>query len=313
MSRRLLWACAGLGALLPAAALAAPAPSVSPRDWARFSVLTPAGPDEPAPEVFRRLNRLVWSEHKVGRGETSASALARLYRTTVASLQATNHREFYLGVRPGRSLTVLNQDGMLYEVKKDSETIDRIVRGVMANYSVAEQYRQKYKDWVVRANNLPGYAVLVDYEFEKGDRILLPGVRQNFDTYHYPVAQVTRFSSMFGMRYHPLLHARRMHSGVDIPKPYGTPVYPSRDGKVVEAGWHEGYGLLVTIRHRDGYTTRYGHLSQITVKAGQAVRRDRTLIGKVGSTGISTGPHLHFEMRTPDGKPFNPRVKIGGR
>jgi len=82
---------------------------------------------------------------------------------------------------------------------------------------------------------------------------------------------------------------------------------------VVEAGWHEGYGLLVIIRHRDGYTTRYGHLSQITVKAGQAVRRDRTLIGKVGSTGISTGPHLHFEMRTPDGKPFNPRVKIGGR
>jgi murein DD-endopeptidase MepM/ murein hydrolase activator NlpD len=300
---------AALALLLPVCAPAASGAAASARDWARFSVLTPAGPEEPDASVLRTVKRLLWAVHKVGKDETSAGRLAKLYGTTVMSLQTTNNDELYYSLRAGRRLVVHNRDGMLYEVKKDSETLDHIV----ARFKRGAQQTRQFKEWVVKANNLPGYALLDDYEFDKGDRVLLPGIQVSFDTYHYPVASVTRFSSRFGMRYHPLLHAKRMHQGVDIPKPYGTPVRPARSGVVVDAGWHEGYGLLVVIRHVDGWTTRYGHLSKILVKPGQTVLRDRTVIGKVGSTGISTGPHLHFEVRDRNGIPINPTTKIGRR
>jgi murein DD-endopeptidase MepM/ murein hydrolase activator NlpD len=296
--------------LLPATLAAQTTAPVNLRDWARFSVLTPAGPDEPRPEVFRKLKRLVWTTHKVSKGEYSSFYLAKLYGTTVMSLQATNRDELYL-LGSGRRLVVHNKDGMLYEVKRDSETLSHIV----ARYKQGATERRQFREWVVKANDLPGGALLWDYEFQKGSRLLLPGIKVNFDSYHYPFATAgrPRVSSGFGMRTHPVLGAKRMHLGIDIPKPYGTPVFPSRSGIVVEQGWHEGYGLLVIIRHPDGFTTRYGHLSRILVKVGQLVQRGRTLIGKVGSTGISTGPHLHFEMRDPKGRPFNPQTKIGRR
>ena len=294
---------------LPAHAAPPAAPPPSAQDFARFSVLTPAGPDEPPPEVLRQAQRLLWTVHKVNRGESSPAALAKLYGTTAMSLQATNNDEFYSGLRSGRKLVVHNHDGKLYQVVKDSETLNHIV----ARYKGDPKSARQFKEWVVKVNDLPGYAVVADYTLVKGERLLLPGVKVNFDTYHYPVSRVTRLSSRFGLRYHPLLETRRLHVGVDIPKPYGTPVFPARSGKVVEAGWHEGYGLLVIIRHPDGYTTRYGHLSKITVKVGQRVQRDRTMIGKVGSTGYSTGPHLHFEVRKPNGQPMNPSAKIGRR
>ena len=295
---------------MPASALAAATPALKPQDWARFSVLTPAGPEEPKPEVFRRIKRLVWAEHKVVKAEYSAWRLAKIYRTTAMSLQSTNNDELFI-LYPGRKLIVHNQDGMLYEVKKDSDTLDRIV----ARYKKDANQTRQFKEWVVKANGLPGYALIDDYEFEKGDRVLLPGVKVNFDTYHFPFANPgwQRISSRFGMRRHPIFRERRVHVGIDIPKPYGTPVYPARSGIVIEAGWREGYGLLVIIRHLDGWTTRYGHLSKIIGKVGQVVQRGKTLIGKVGSTGHSTGPHLHFEVRDRNGKPVNPSVKIGRR
>jgi len=278
------------------------------RDWARYSVLTPAGPEEPQPEVFRKVKRLLWAVHKVAKGEYSASYLAKLYGTTVMSLQTTNHDELYL-LGNGRRIVVHNREGELYEVRKDSETLDHIV----AKFKEGAQSRRQFKEWIVQANGLPGYALLDDYEFEKGERVLLPGLKINFDTYHFPFDRISRLSSSFGLRKHPILGTRRMHLGIDIPKPYGTPVYPARSGVVIEKGWHEGAGLMVVIRHPDGFTTRYGHLSKISVKVGQLVQRGRTLIGKVGSTGLSTGPHLHFEVRDRNGRPINPQSKIGRR
>jgi len=276
------------------------------RDFSRFSVLTPAGPEEPKPEVLRKAKRLLWVTHKVGKGEYSASYLAKLYGTTLASLQATNRDELYL-LGNGRKLVVHNKDGLLYEVRKDTETLS----GIVARFKGGGQQARQFREWVVQANGLPGYAIIDDYEFEKGSRVLLPGIKVNFDTYHYPVNSVRRLSSRFGLRQHPISHERRQHVGIDIPKPYGTPVFPAKSGVVIEQGWHEGYGLLVIIRHPDGFTTRYGHLSKIRVKVGQLVQRDRTLIGNVGSTGHSTGPHLHFEVRDRNGNPVNPSHKIG--
>lgn len=103
-------------------------------------------------------------------------------------------------------------------------------------------------------------------------------------------------TSHFGFRNHPILGGRRMHSGIDLSAPMGTPVYATALGVVTGAGWRGSYGILVQLHHADAYETRYGHLSQLAVQAGQIVEPGQ-LIGYVGSTGRSTGPHLHYEVR----------------
>lgn len=105
-----------------------------------------------------------------------------------------------------------------------------------------------------------------------------------------------RVSSSFGMRTHPVTGRRRAHSGLDLAAPTGTPVAAAAGGRVVRAGWAGGYGLLVAIDHGGGLVTRYAHLSRIDVRSDQRIS-DGTMIGAVGSTGTSTGPHLHFEVR----------------
>lgn len=111
-------------------------------------------------------------------------------------------------------------------------------------------------------------------------------------------------TSRFGFRRHPLFRRHHFHTGVDIAAPRGTPVPAAHAGKVLFAGWYGGYGKLVIIDHGDGVSTLYGHLSRISVAPGQAVVR-RQVIGLVGSTGYSTGPHLHYEIRR-NGRPINP-------
>ncbi len=97
-------------------------------------------------------------------------------------------------------------------------------------------------------------------------------------------------------RYHPVLHKMRAHKGVDLAAPSGTPVRSVADGVITSAGWAGGHGKHIEIRHEGGYATGYSHLSAIGVKVGQNVRQGST-IGRVGSTGMSTGPHLHYEFK----------------
>ena len=300
-----------LSALAVLLALSASAQNTAvprPAEFERFSVLTDPGPDEPEPAVLAKSRRLLYAEHRVRAGENNATALAKSYGTTLGAMQATNNNEFVL-MYPGMRMTVLNRDGQLYEVRKASETLDTVV----ARFKSGVEERRKFRELVVRANNLPGIALLAPYELDKGQRLLIPGMRVNFDTYRFPFeSQVRpRISSPFGYRFHPILRKARMHDGLDIPKPYGTPVYPARSGRVVEAGWHEGYGQLIEIRHFNGETTRYGHLSKIYIHPGDIVQRGKTMIGRVGSTGLSTGPHLHFEVRDKNGKAVNPSATIG--
>jgi murein DD-endopeptidase MepM/ murein hydrolase activator NlpD len=113
-----------------------------------------------------------------------------------------------------------------------------------------------------------------------------------------------RITSGFGMRFHPLLGFTRMHKGIDIGAPVGTPVYAILDGTVLSAGWSGGYGNFIRLAHGAGMATGYGHLSRLAVAAGQRVQRGQ-VIGFVGSTGLSTGPHLHWEV-TRGGAAINP-------
>ncbi len=111
-------------------------------------------------------------------------------------------------------------------------------------------------------------------------------------------------SSGYGYRRDPVYGSTRFHEGLDFAAPTGTPVYATADGRVSEAGWASGYGNVVNIEHGYNYLTRYAHLSKITVTSGQEVKRGDK-IGEVGSTGKSTGPHLHYEVRFKN-EPQNP-------
>jgi murein DD-endopeptidase MepM/ murein hydrolase activator NlpD len=112
-------------------------------------------------------------------------------------------------------------------------------------------------------------------------------------------------ASGFGPRTNPIGGGPEFHPGIDISAPYGSPVEAPADGLVIFTGWKDGYGKCIEISHGNGYTTRYGHLSKILVKQGQHVKRWQK-IGLVGSTGYSTGPHLHYEVRRND-HPLNPK------
>jgi murein DD-endopeptidase MepM/ murein hydrolase activator NlpD len=103
-------------------------------------------------------------------------------------------------------------------------------------------------------------------------------------------------TSNFGVRTHPVLGGRRQHNGIDLAAPTGTPVYATADGRISMAQWYSSYGNYVQIEHGGALQTRYAHLSAYTVREGDMVRKGE-LIGYVGSTGRSTGPHLHYEVR----------------
>jgi murein DD-endopeptidase MepM/ murein hydrolase activator NlpD len=120
-----------------------------------------------------------------------------------------------------------------------------------------------------------------------------------------PILGEIDLSSGFGVRSDPFLGRPAMHTGLDFRSSTGDPVRATANGKVESAGWSGGYGKMVEIDHGNGFSTRYGHLSEIEVKVGQQVKIGQT-IGRVGSTGRSTGPHLHYETRI-DGDAVDPQ------
>ena len=124
--------------------------------------------------------------------------------------------------------------------------------------------------------------------------------------------QYRRISSRFGGRYHPILNRWRSHQGTDYAAAWGTPVRATADGVVTFAGREGGYGNLIEVRHANGIRTRYGHLAKFAkgLRVGQRVTQDQT-VGYVGSTGLSTGPHLHYEFLV-NGRATNPQRKDAG-
>jgi murein DD-endopeptidase MepM/ murein hydrolase activator NlpD len=111
-------------------------------------------------------------------------------------------------------------------------------------------------------------------------------------------------TSGFGMRVNPVTGVYAEHDGIDLAAPAGTPIVATADGVVGRAGWAGGYGLMVAVENGGGRETRYGHMSRIAVSAGEQVHAGEVL-GFVGSTGRSTGPHLHYETRI-NGRPVDP-------
>ncbi len=177
-----------------------------------------------------------------------------------------------------------------------------------------EQFRQLFSSWQSLENSgVPALAAVADARdmaSAGAPRSLMPvtfasAVRGRGVSIpsRVPVDGV-RLTSDYGMRVHPVMGGRRAHKGVDLAAPVGTPIRASADGFISKAEWFSSYGLYVAVEHGGDIQTRYGHMSRLNVAAGQRVRKGE-VIGYVGSTGRSTGPHLHYEVRIA-GQAVNP-------
>ncbi|MFW2380136.1 MAG: peptidoglycan DD-metalloendopeptidase family protein [Acidimicrobiales bacterium] len=135
-----------------------------------------------------------------------------------------------------------------------------------------------------------------------GPAVAPPPGDPSVEGYDWPL--IGRLSSGFGPRVHPIFGTRRMHTGLDIGGRSGEPIYAAKGGTVISAGWRGGYGNAVVIDHGDGFSTLYAHQSSVAVQTGDVVTLGQ-VVGYVGSTGWSTAPHLHYELRL-NGKPIDP-------
>lgn len=256
-----------------------------------LATLLPPGPAG-GPVVPLAGTRATWSTYTVQAGDTLSGIAERTgvpLEYLIASNDVAPSR-----LRPGQQL-LLPAGGVLHAVKP-GQTVADIAR----SYEVAESA-------IRLANSLSG-------EPPPGVRILVPMPRvvPQATAVALGKGEGTRFawpargplSSPFGPRIHPIYQVPSFHSGIDLALPEGTAVHASAPGRVVTAGWEGGYGLLVVVSHGEGYTTYYAHLSRVLVSVGQFVEIGQP-VGLSGNTGLSTGPHLHFEIRR-DGVAVDP-------
>ncbi len=274
-------------------------------------------------EVLLRKARIAAAQEKVvpvkvtayvvGAGD-SLWTIASSQKLEIDTLFGCNDLKNPDRLRPGMTLRIPNQDGIFYTVKK-GDALEKIA----SSYGIP-------LDRIRKANDKGALSPLVP-----GKEIFLPGARpeaveeapvkksvssrpssagkKNSITistasrsYRWPV--VGKINSPFGWRRHPVTRRRDFHTGIDIKAPRGRAITASKSGVVEYSGWMGGYGRVLVIRHSDGYSTLYAHCSSLSARKGQSVSQGQT-VAYVGTTGRTTGPHLHFEIRK--GKsPINP-------
>ena len=185
------------------------------------------------------------------------------------------------------------------ELEKDIEEATNLILAIEQDL---EGKQKEYEAIMAEeeATNAALYQLVAQLEAERAAASVSSAAASGGDTsgtgsFVFPVASYVYISSRFGMRVHPITGQYKSHTGMDIASNQGTTVYAADSGTVVLAEWYGGYGNCIMIDHGNGYKTLYGHLSVISVQNGQSVSQGQT-IGNVGSTGNSTGPHLHFEV-----------------
>lgn len=239
--------------------------------------------------------------HKVRRGQ-SIEDIALMYDVNIRKIIRVNQILDPEDIKPGMELFIpdakttldfqkqlLARSGIIYDdenndKKNKSRTItsSKITSSRKATISSSSKSRKNSEN----------------VKFASGATISLP-------------CDIIKASSNFGYRRDPFTGRRAFHAGVDLTPGYGSDVYSAIDGVVTYAGWMGGYGKLVVVTDKNGVSTRYGHLSKISVRKGTEVKKGQKL-GDVGSTGRSTGSHLHFEVRQ-DEKPLNPVKFLNGK
>lgn len=245
------------------------------------------------PESFSKPRLLLYDIYAVQKGDTIGD-LAAAFGLNPDTLISVNDIKNTRLLQIGQVLKVPNQNGIFYTVKK-GDTLE----------SVAEKYSTNTQAIQI-VNELFSNAV------NTGAALFIPGGRLdwinlqeiNGDLFSWPIRGY--ITSPYGYRRSPFTGVRQFHSGLDIGSPKGTPVRAAMSGRVSAAGWDDILGNYVVLTHHSGYRTLYGHMSVLRVKYGAYVGSGER-VGDVGSTGLSTGPHLHFTVYK-NGVTVNPRV-----
>jgi murein DD-endopeptidase MepM/ murein hydrolase activator NlpD len=247
--------------------------------------------DEPAPPD----DGLFYTVYRVVKGDT-ISHIAERYGVTSDAIITFNDVTNARTLSIGRYLKIPNMNGILYETRK-SDTLDSIA----AVYKISP-------DRIAELNGISGGSI------EAGRRLFLPDARLsnialreiNGDLFAWPIRGW--ITSWFGWRNDPFTGLRSFHTGIDIGASQGTSIRAAMEGSVSAIGYSAVSGNYVVLAHHSGYSTMYAHLSSVAVRTGQRVSTS-TVIGAVGSTGYSTGPHLHFTVQK-HGRLVNPMTLL---
>jgi murein DD-endopeptidase MepM/ murein hydrolase activator NlpD len=245
------------------------------------------------PEAFSKPRTLLYGSYRVQKGDIIGD-IAEKFGLNQDTLISSNGIKNTRLIQIGQELKIPNQDGILHKVQ-NGDTLA----------ALGEKY-QSSAEAIQTANELFSETI------RPGTVLFIPGARLdwirlqeiNGDLFLWPVPGY--ITSPYGYRRSPFTGLRQFHSGLDIGSPMGTPIRAAMSGRVSAAGWDDGFGNYVVVSHHSGYRTLYAHMSVIRVKAGAYVGTGER-IGDVGSTGRSTGPHLHFTVYK-NGVTVNPRA-----
>lgn len=238
---------------------------------------------------------LTYSTYRVKKGDMIGKIAEQFNVTQDTLISVNNIRQSRL-IQVGQYLKVPSMPGILYTVRTNNETFDSIAK--------------KYEIDAEKTASVNSMETTVS--LKAGDTLFLPDAQMdwvtrqeiNGDLFHRPLKSRYWMSSPYGWRSSPFTGQRSFHGGTDMATSQGTSIYAALDGRVTFTGYNETYGNYVIVTHHSGYKSLYAHMSAITCTKGQYVYTN-TVIGKVGSTGKSTGPHLHFAVYK-NGKSLNP-------
>ncbi|MCK9224041.1 MAG: peptidoglycan DD-metalloendopeptidase family protein [Candidatus Muirbacterium halophilum] len=230
----------------------------------------------------------IW--HRVKKGE-NLTLIAKLYDISLNDLKVINEISSDIIIE-GQKLKISKNEGIEYTVAKGDSL-----------WVIARKFATGIKD-IMETNNISNYEIKYGEKLKvyPGEKWFLAKKRENSKPFAWPLDN--KITSPYGYRLHPIYGSKLFHSGVDIRGGVGEPIKSAGDGVVTYSGNKSGYGKIVILKHSLGYETRYGHCSKLLVNVGDKVKKG-DVIAKVGSTGVSTGPHLHFEVRKL-GKTINP-------
>ncbi len=228
---------------------------------------------------------VTYSNYVVKNGDTISSITKRHGLTNISTLIAVNNIDNVRTLRAGQRLVVPSQDGLIHTVG-DGESLNML----------AMKYHVSLEE-ILDANDIESQSLL------SGQKIFIPGAKMDNEQlkkamgelFIYPISGKWRLSSPFGRRNDPITGVVSSHTGIDMAAPPGTPITAAMSGKVVYVGWSNIFGNYAIINHGNGYQSLYGHMQKTLCHTNQIVGQG-TRIGLVGSTGYSTGPHLHFTV-----------------
>jgi murein DD-endopeptidase MepM/ murein hydrolase activator NlpD len=251
---------------------------------------------EPKPLPAKKGPKVVIHKHDVKSGE-SVWRLAQKYGVSVQTIVNANKIKEKTVILPGDTLRIPDRSGIFHKTAK-KETLTELAK----KYKVSS-------DAIKKANGISTAYI------PPGKEVFLPGAKPlpeiqyiKQKVFAWPIKANHRLTSGFGWRVHPITGNKAFHTGLDIGAAMRTPIHAAADGVVAFAGDGGSYGNMVILRHKNGLFTVYGHASKLLVKKGKYVKRGQK-IALVGSTGASTGAHLHFEVKSTE-KHVNPGLAL---